>query len=187
MKKNSGALARRYGTALFEIIIKISEDKSNFEKNVEIVRLISSSSNKKTLQLFLTPSLSQSEKENAFDFFMQSIFQGENIPKEISSFFKLMIENHRILEMKPIVEFFMAKADEYSNLVHATIVAPREVSQEDLQDFNTALSSALNKKVIFKIQKDESLMSGFILQCGNLSIDASFKYRFNAIKSLFLK
>ena len=96
------------------------------------------------------------------------------------------LENKRFLELKPIFNFFFLKADTYLEIAHAVVTSAREISQKDLSDFETALHTILNKKIIFKTECDESLKSGFIVQFGNVCVDASFKSRLNALKGLFL-
>ena len=145
MNKNSGALARRYGTALFETLVKSSKDKTEFQKNTDHIRKIYEFSTKKILNYFSVPSLTKEEKFQTLEFFLS-----------------------------------------YLEIAHAVVTSAREISQKDLSDFETALHTILNKKIIFKTECDESLKSGFIVQFGNVCVDASFKSRLNALKGLFL-
>ena len=186
MNKNSGALARRYGTALFETLVKSSKDKTEFQKNTDHIRKIYEFSTKKILTYFSAPSLTIEEKFQTLECFLSAVFHQEKISNEILSFLKLLLENKRFEELKPIFNFFFLRADTYLEIAHAVVTSAREISQKDLSDFESALHTILNKKIIFKTECDETLKSGFIVQFGNVCVDASFKSRLNALKGLFL-
>lgn len=186
MNKNSGALARRYGTALFESLVSATKgNKQEFEKYVAQVCLISSFCKKKVIKNFLLASLTNDEKIQALEFFLKTISQ-EPIMSEIFTFLKIVLLNKRFREIKPIFYFFLTKSDEYLEIARATFISARPIQEQDTKDFEASLQKVLNRKVVFKTEIDESLKSGFIVKLGYTKIDTSFKARLNSLKELFI-
>jgi F-type H+-transporting ATPase subunit delta len=186
MNKFSGALARRYGTALFEILTAASTNKEDFEKRVAQVRLIASFCKKRVVTNFLLPSLTIDEKFKMLEFFLQNVLGQDTVYPEIFSFLKLVLVNKRLQEIKPIFYFFLTKSDEYLGIARATFISARPIQEQDSKDFESSLQKVLNKRIIFKTELDESLKSGFIVKLGHTNIDASFKSRLNSLKELFI-
>ena len=184
MSKYSGALARSYGTALFETLVTSCKNKSDFEKCVEDVRLISSYCKKTIINNFLLPSLSREEKIQSSEYFLKNIFVDNSLSLEINSFLKVVLLNKRFREIKGILSFFLRKTDEYLGIARATVISARQIQEIEVKEFEFSLQKVLNKKIVFKTEIDESLISGFIVKLGHMNIDASFKARLNSLKSL---
>ncbi|MES2613853.1 MAG: ATP synthase F1 subunit delta [Bdellovibrionota bacterium] len=186
MNKYSGALARRYGTALFEILVGSSKNQDEFAKHVADIRLIWSFCSKKTIRYFLIASLTDEERVQTLELFLKNIFLENQLSPEISSFLKLLLQNKRFREVKPIFYFFLSRSDEYLGIARATIISARPIQAFHVNDFEVSLKQVLNKKIVLKTELDESLKSGFIVKLGHTNIDASFKARLNGLKDLFI-
>lgn len=186
MNKYSGALARRYGTALYDILVSATNSKQEFEVRVQQVRMINSFWNKSIANNFLLASLGQNEKYEILESFLKGIFKTDAVFPEIISFLKVVIENKRLLELKPIFNFFLNKADDYLGIARTTVISARPLNDQDAKEFETSLEQALKKKIIIKTEVDESLKSGYVVQIGNVNVDASLKARLNNLKELFI-
>ncbi len=190
MSKHSGALARRYGTALFETLVDFSNNKTDFEKAVDIVREISLIFSKNVVSFFLLPSLTHDEKFQILEFLLQNYFKNNKFSdengKNIISFLKLIIVNHRLHDIQPIFSFFLTRADEYLEIARATVISARTVQLHEAKEFEATIQSVLHKKIVLKSETDESLKAGFVVKLGHINIDASFKARLNSLKELFI-
>jgi F-type H+-transporting ATPase subunit delta len=186
MSKFSGALARRYGTALYETLVKTSETKEIFQKQAKQIAIISFYCTKKIIHNFALPSLTNEDTIKIFDFFLSQILKDNEISPQLHSFLKLILINNRVMDIKPILKFFLVKADEYLGIAHATLISARPIKESDVQEFGTSLETVLKKRVIFKTEIDESLKSGFVVKIGHMKIDSSFKTRLNGLKELFI-
>lgn len=185
MSKYSGALARRYGTALFEVLVTSSKDKTDFEKSIEKINTVKKFFTKKIISFLQLPSLTTQEKMEVLGELLAEVFKNNDLPKEIACFLKLLILNHRLYDIQPIFQFFLRKADNYLNLERATLISARPVSDSELKEFEDNLKQSLNKRIVLNSEVDPSLKSGFVVNLGNLNIDASFKARINSLKELF--
>lgn len=186
MNKHSGALARRYGTALFEILASASKSSADFEKNVQQIQLILSFCSKQTINYFSIASMSNEDKIVLLEHFLTSVVGPNQISGDIKSFLKVVLQNKRMSVIKPIFHFFLAKADEHLGIARATVISARPLGDNDVKEFESSLNEVLKKKVVFKSELDASLKSGFIVKLGHTNIDASFKARLNSLKELFI-
>ena len=186
MKKHSGALARRYGTALYQSIIEsIEKNGADYFENVSrSVRLLLSGLNKKVISFFSNPSLTFEEKKIILSDLLDLIFKVDNssAPTELKSFLILLIDNDRFSEIIPILNFFLKKSDEFLGITRATIISYRPLAGSELSIFSDELTASLKKKVIMSQEVDASLRSGFVLKIGNVNIDASLRARLNSLK-----
>jgi F-type H+-transporting ATPase subunit delta len=184
MSKNTGALARRYGTALYELLVSSSNSKDDFSKKVDEVQNLSSILTKNIIQNFQLASLTIEERIQILEFFLLKL-NLDKISPEIISFLKLVLTNKRMPEIKSFFAFFLSKADEYLGVARATFISARNPSDSDIKDFEASLTTSLKKKVVLLTEVDESLKSGFIIKLGNMNIDASLKARLANLKELF--
>ncbi len=184
MKKFSGPLARRYGTALFECAIDASNkvDSAAFEQFVEYSRVLLSFFDKKMTSFFANHTLSLDEKIILLDIVLEKVFEHKKIPSELSGFLKLMLENHRFSELQAVLKNFLLRADEHSGIARATIISASSFEDGGTAEFTSVLHSVLNKKIILETEVDESLRSGFIIKVGNTNVDASLRSRLLNLK-----
>ncbi len=184
MKKFSGPLARRYGTALFDCAFDASNkgDSTAFEQFVESSRILLSFFNKKMTSFFTNPTLSLEEKIILLDIVLDKVFEHKKIPPELSGFLKLMLENHRFSELHAALKNFLLRADEQSGIARATIISASSFKDDGTTEFTSVLHSVLNKKIILETEVDESLLSGFIIKVGNTNVDASLRSRLLNLK-----
>lgn len=188
MKKFSGPLSRRYGTALFESVKnqKNVDTKEFVERIASEAKLFIKHLQKEAVLLFINPLLSLSDKNELLDSYLQVLGSGHKFSKEMVSFLKLLIANSRFQVAAPILEFFLKKAEEFLGVVEAVIVSPRPLSEAEMQEFKRVLVQVMSKKIIFSNEIDPSLLSGFVIKIENVVIDASLKLRLSNLKEFIV-
>lgn len=188
MKKFSGPLSRRYGTALFESV----KNQKNVDTKEFVARVANEAKlfikhlQKEAIPLFINPLLNLSEKNKLLDSYLQVLGNGNEFSREMVSFLKLLIANDRFQVVAPILGFFLKKAEEFLGVVEAVIVSPRPLSDAEMHEFQSALAQVLNKKIIFSNEIDPSLLSGFVIKLGNVVVDASLKLRLSNLKEFIV-
>ena len=184
MKKFSGSLSRRYGSALFNTFTELFKNNDKqFEEHVNALRALQSVFDK-NFNLFLQNEfITEHEKVNLINELIKKV--KPNIEQDklevLVNFFGLIIKNKRAVFLNFILKYFFNQCDKHLLItrVHVTSTAP--LSQEELTEFSKA--STKNNTVIFSNSVDESLKSGFIVTLGNKNIDASLKTILNQLKS----
>jgi F-type H+-transporting ATPase subunit delta len=187
MKKFSGPISRRYGTALYETFVQIDKKEPGiFAKITAQIQSLSSLLNKDIIKQVANPILSQNEKEALIDIFLKKISQKEEVHPFLKSFFKVVVLNNRFEHISSILNFFLNKSDEFSQIVRARLVSAQPLQNTEQADFENILKSALKKNIVLSSEVDPSLISGYVLRVNNLSIDSSLSHRLNQLSS-FLK
>lgn len=186
MSKHSGALARRYGTALFEILIEHMPDKLHFEQAVEHMSRIAQCSSKEILTLLGSILLSQEEREALLDEFLAAALGKEQLNPQIRSFLLVVLANHRVSDLKAILQFFIKKADDYLNVARVYVSSAKSLQASECAELQSLLQQALNKRVLLETEIDADLKSGFVLRVDDKCIDASLRSRLDYLKELFI-
>lgn len=179
MKKFSGSLSRRYGTALFESISDIFTAKKNdFENASDTIRLLSTILNKNVVQFFKNPTLNAETKNKILEQILASLISDKSSKfyHIMFDFLSIIIKNQRMDVIHPILEFYSKLSDQYLGIVRSSVVSAKPLSKDALNDIESAvINSIKQKKVVFSNFVDESLQSGFLLKIGSVDIDASLK------------
>jgi len=185
MKKLSGPLSRRYGTALYESAIETLEKSGvvAFEQFSEKVRSINSFFDKEMILALQSPILTIQEKFLILDDLFFAMFkEKDSTSEQLLTFLKLIVENGRISAINPILHFFLKKADEKLGLIRVSITSAAAMTAQDKAVFEEALSKATQKKMICHYEEDASLLAGFVVKIGNTNIDATLKSRLSSLK-----
>ena len=65
--------------------------------------------------------------------------------------------------------------DEVAGRTWATLVIPLELPSDLVQEIKNQMESLTGKKVILSLEKDPSLVGGFLMRIGNVVYDGSLK------------
>ena len=185
MKKFSGPLARRYGTALFEAVTDLSkQDKSLFESYSDSIRKLKSLISKEVVSIFNNKTITHSQKNELISSFLDTAIP--QLSKEfktlLSNFFDLVTEKDRFVVIHSILDFFLDKSDKYLSLARAIVYSTRPLSKNSIEEFSNIISNTIGKKLLFSNEIDESLRSGFLIKIGNINVDASLKTFLSQLK-----
>ena len=90
-------------------------------------------------------------------------------------FIELLIEGNRIDLFPEIIEAYTSGCDEVTGRSRATLVIPAELSPKLVQEIKNLLEWLTGKEVILFIEKDPSLIGGFLTKIGNVVYDGSLK------------
>lgn len=185
MKKFSGSLARRYGTAFFDCVIdSIKKNNSiKIESFIEFSHKMLSVFNKDIVALFSNPALVSSQKKELLLDVLKNIESNDSkCPKLINDFLIVMIDNDRFEVLESTLKYFLQIVDDYLGIKRAILVTANKVTNESEAEFKNLLSTSLNKKIVLESKVDPALRSGFIIKLGNTSVDASLRTRLLNLK-----
>lgn len=94
----------------------------------------------------------------------------------------------KISDLKEIIEAYIVKLDKINNVVRATVICvnpPDEKQLQGIKDFVCKKSGA--EKAEITVEKDDSLIGGFIVRFGISEYDFSLKSKLESIRSRMLK
>lgn len=178
MKKFSGPLARRYGTALFESLRDLFIDQKNqFELASEKIAILAKVLNKKAILIFKNQTLDFKIKQTCVENMLFILINDKksNFYKILFDFLSVVIKNQRIDVIQPIFDFYFKLSDKYLDIVRSSIISANNLSAESIKEIESTILKTVQKNVVFSNYVDESLQSGFLVKIGSVDIDASLK------------
>ncbi|MEM9688862.1 MAG: F0F1 ATP synthase subunit delta [Pseudomonadota bacterium] len=185
---DNNTVARPYAQAIFEV----AQDKGlldEFSASLTAGRDMLSDSQ---LNDFLaTPSLTDTQRLE----FLQSVFAkavGESTvfaggSQQGSNFLKLLLENGRVSVLPEIADQFDTLKSNIENKVDVVVTSATTLSDQQVAEISTALSSRLGRDVSIETKIDESLIGGAVITAGDFVIDGSTRARLEGLASALTK
>ncbi len=90
-------------------------------------------------------------------------------------FIELLIQKKRIGLFFEIAKVYRDLDDEVAGRTRATLVIPLELPSDLVQEIKNHMESLTGKEVILSLEKDPSLVGGFLTKIGNVVYDGSLK------------
>ena len=172
------AIAKKYSQALFEVVESNKElNKKTATTAFELDQAAKIFSQPDSLIFFSSPFNSTETKIMV----AKSALEG-NCSVEIFNFLVSIVEKERVSFLAAINESFQALVRGKDGETEGVLYVPGEISPEFKAQVEARLTSALNKKVKLKIEKDPTLLSGYKARVGGWTIDDSAQFHLNKIK-----
>jgi len=90
-------------------------------------------------------------------------------------FIELLIQRKRIDLLFEITKAYRDLGDEVAGRTRTTVVIPLELPSDLVQEIKKQMESLTGKEVILSLEKDPSLIGGFLTKIGNVVYDGSLK------------
>jgi F-type H+-transporting ATPase subunit delta len=90
-------------------------------------------------------------------------------------FIELLIQKKRIDLFFEITKAYRDRCDEVAGRTRATLVTPMEFPSDLVQEIKSRVESLAGKEVILSLERDPSLIGGFLTRIGNVVYDGSLK------------
>ena len=169
-------VARRYATALADVVTKTSETDSVKTELKTWEQLISSNTDLQTA--FGNPSISLVNKEKV----LENLIEKTKPMKTTANFLRVLLRNGRLTEIGEINEKFASVLEERSGAVSAQITSARSLSEVEKAEMQSNLSKLTGKTVSLNFQTDETLIGGVVTRIGSTVYDGSVKARLAELK-----
>jgi F-type H+-transporting ATPase subunit delta len=98
---------------------------------------------------------------------------GEQVDSQGQNFLKVMAKNERLLVLPQVLEQFIALKADFEQEVSVDVTSAVEVTAEQKTTLSAALEKRLARKVKLNCIVDKSIVSGLIIQAGDMVIDGS--------------
>lgn len=100
---------------------------------------------------------------------------GEQVDSQGQDFFKVMAENERLLVLPQVLEQFIALKAAFDQEVTVDVTSAVKLKVAQTKTLSAALEKRLARKVKLNCIVDKSIVSGLIIQAGDMVIDGSIK------------
>ena len=125
------------------------------------------------------------ENEKKIQLLDQS-FKG-NVDQYVLNFLKLLVQSRRIRYIDDIVKSYINLSNQYLGIEEGMIYTPYELTDQQIQDIEKAISQKENKKVTLKVSIDPSLLGGIKVQIANRIYDGTIKNKVEMLKKELLR
>lgn len=98
---------------------------------------------------------------------------GEQVDSQGQNFLKVMAENERLLVLPQVLEQFTALKAEFEQEVTVDVTSAVKLKVAQTKTLSAALEKRLARKVKLNCIVDKSIVSGLIIQAGDMVIDGS--------------
>ncbi len=169
-------VARRYATALADVVTKTNETDSVQTELKTWEELITANNDLQTA--FRNPSISQVNKEKV----LENLIEKTKPTKTTANFLRILLRNNRLTEIGEINEKFSSVLEERSGAVSAQITSARSLSEAEKAEMQMNLSKLTGKTVSLNFETDETLIGGVVTRIGSTVYDGSVKTQLAELK-----
>ncbi len=165
-------IARPYAKAAFDFAVEANAVEGWLEQLIFAAQV----SKDDTVQTYLSGGVSV---EQATILFLNVC--GEQVESKCQNFLKLMAENHRLLALPQVLEQFSELKAEHEKTVNVDVTSAVKLKAAETKTLGAALEKRLARKVKLNCKVDKSIISGLLIQAGDMVIDGSVKGKLNRL------
>ena len=169
-------IARRYATALADVVLKSGETETVKNELKTWEALINANTDLQTA--FRNPAISQTDKEKV----LNNLIEKTKPTKTTANFLRVLIRNGRLTEISEINTKFASVLEERSGVVSANITSARELSEAQKTEVLLNLELLTGKRMTLEFKTDESLIGGMVTRIGSTVYDGSVKTQLQELK-----
>jgi len=169
-------VARRYATALADVVLKSGETETVRTELKSWEELIRENANLQTA--FANPSIAQASKEKV----LEGLLEKSKPTKTTGNFLRILLRNSRLTDLSKINEKFAAVLEERSGIVSAAITSARPLSDVQKAEFQASLAKLTGKQVNLNFNIDENIIGGVVTRVGSTVYDGSVKTQLENLK-----
>ena len=170
----------RYAESLFDL----AKEENKVTQYLDDIKLVGEvlDSDPQIVQFFNHVLIENDKKIQLLD---QS-FKG-NVDQYVLNFLKLLVQSRRIRYIDDIVKSYINLSNQYLGIEEGMIYTPYELTDQQIQDIEKAISQKENKKVTLKVSIDPSLLGGIKVQIANRIYDGTIKNEVEMLKKELLR
>jgi F-type H+-transporting ATPase subunit delta len=165
-------IARPYAKAAFDYAVEANAIESWLEQLTFAAQV----SQDDTIQAYLSGGVSV---EQAITLFLNVC--GEQVDSKGQNLLKIMAENHRLLALPQVLEQFCELKAEHEETVNVDVTSAVKLKVAETKTLSAALEKRLARKVKLNCKVDKSIISGLIIQAGDMVIDGSIQGKLNRL------
>jgi F-type H+-transporting ATPase subunit delta len=169
-------VARRYASALADVVLERGEAKEVQKELQQWEDLLRSSANLQ--EVFRNPTIALDKKRAV----LNKLLERAKPRATTGNFLKVLLQNQRLTELPEINRKFADILDERSGMVAATVTTARPVPDNVQQNLQEKLMVLTRRKVRLNFQQDPELIGGLVTRVGSTVYDGSVRSQLQQIK-----
>ncbi len=173
---SSETIARRYATALADVVLKTGE-ADNVKKELDgWGGLFRDNAELKTV--FANPAIAHLNKEKILD----ALLAKTKPSKTTANFLRVLMQNSRLADLGEINDRFAAVLDERGGIVAAEITSARELPASERTEFAENLERITGKKVNIEYTINKDIIGGVVTRIGSTVYDGSVRTKLDNLR-----
>lgn len=169
-------VARRYASALADVVIERGEAREVQEELTAWERLFQSSENLR--EVFRNPTIALDQKRAVLN---KLIERARPRPTTVN-FLKVLLQNQRLTDLDAINRKLAEVLDVRAGLLAATVTTARPVPADAQQQLHATLATLTGSKVRVDFATDSELIGGLVTRIGSTVYDGSVRNHLQQIK-----
>ena len=166
---SSQTIARRYATALADVIIEQSEEAEVRAELAEWERMLSA--NPALLEIFSNPTVGYEQKQKV----LNELISRSKVRSTTANFLRVLLKNQRLADLPQVTARLSQILDERSGVISADVISAQPLSAATTAALAERLGDITGKKVNLNFATDESLLGGIVTQIGSTVYDGSVR------------
>ena len=164
---SSQTVARRYASALADVVIERSEAGLVQAELAAWGKMISENSG--LLEAFSNPTVAYEQKGNV----LNELIARTKVRPTTANFLRTLLKNQRLAELPQVNAKLAQVLDERGGIVSAEIISARAVSDNTKALLEEKLGEMTGKEARLTFATDESLLGGIVTRIGSTIYDGS--------------
>ena len=173
---SSQTVARRYATALADVLRERGEEKAVQAELKAWQRMISGNSN--LLEALSNPTVPYEQKQKL----LSELISRSKVHQTTANFLRLLLQNQRLAELPQINAKLADVLDERSGMVSAHVMSARPVADSTKALLEQKLLEATGKKARLSFETDEALLGGIVTRIGSTVYDGSVRNQLSRLR-----
>ncbi len=166
---SSQTIARRYASALAEVIIERGEETEVREELGAWEKMISG--NGPLLEAFSNPTIAYEQKQRV----LNELIARTKVRPTTANFLRVLLKNQRLAELRQVNAKLAQVLDESAGVVSARVTSARPVSDEIKSALEEKLGELTRKRIRLSFETDETLIGGLVTRIGSTIYDGSVR------------
>ena len=169
-------IARRYATALADVVLKSGETES-VRNELRIWEQLMTA-NADLQNAVLNPAIPHSSKEKV----LEALIERSKPSRTTANFVRILLRNGRLTDIRAINEKFEAVLEDRSGSVVADVTSARDLSGAQQNELKANLEKLTGKQVKLNFAIDPGIIGGVVTRVGSTVYDGSVKTQLENLK-----
>ena len=169
-------VSKRYASAFYSFLKGSNSLEKVMKELGQLVEVIETS---KDVNLFVRSPLVKTEEKILFG---EALRSKGLLSSELFNFIVLLIRKNRLPLLPNIHRYMKYLEMEDRGEVYAEVTVPKEIDEETKDSIIKSLENISGKKIVLNIEKDPSIIAGFVARIKSNQLDASVKGQLKNLK-----
>ena len=166
---SSQTVARRYATALADVLIERGQQQAILEELGSWESMILA--NPQLTEVFENPTIPYEQKRRV----LAELIKSTGISEITANFLRVLLKNQRLAALPQVNERLKGVLDARANVVAAQVTTAKPVDEEIKGMLREKLARSTGKSVRLDFSVDDSLIGGIVTRIGSTVYDGSIK------------